>query len=378
MPLRSVGALLAGSAFLCASALPAGAIEPETVADAIGAALIKGGKAQFGYDAAILDGGNVVIKGFTLSRASSEESIRFEEAIVESPTEDEVGLFRSPRVTFVNGTAVGEPSGSIASATAIDVTVLDPAEVEGEGFAEGVLYGTAEVTDVHLSRDSTPREVAIQRMSVELGNEIDNGRREISGTVEGLAISPEMFARGRFAPEKLGYDTLVFDIAWDGSLDRATGTVAIRESTVSLRDAGTLSITGTVGDLPDPRVLNDPDVVTRVLQVQLHDLVVRYEDSSFLGRLLDFLAGEQELSRTEYVEQLSAALPFLLAVLTHPDFRQQLIDALNAFLQDPQSLTLKIEPDPPISAKEVRSMARSSLGEVPDRLKASVSANSPQ
>jgi hypothetical protein len=376
MPPRLVGAILAGSAFLCAGALPADAIEPAAVADAIGAALVKGGKAQFGYDAATLDGDNVVIEGLTLSRTSSEESLRFEKTIVESPAEDDIGLFHSPRVTFTEGTAAGEPSGTIASATVTDVVVLDPAEVESEGFAEGVLYRTAEVTDVHLTRDSAPREVALQHATVTFGDRLDDGRQDISGTMEGFAVSPELFARGRFKPEALGYDTLVFDIAFEGTLDRTDGTVAISASTLTLREGGTLSITGTVGDLPDPRVLNDADVLARATQVELHDLVVRYEDDAFLGRLLDFLAGEQELTRAEYVEQLSAALPFLLAVLTHPDFRQQLIDALNAFLRDPQSLTIEIAPEPPISAKEVRKMARSSLGEVPDRLHASVSANS--
>ncbi len=376
MSLRFFGALLAGSAFLCSSAISASAIEPKAVADAIGAALVKGGKSQFSYDAATRDGDNVVIDGFTLTRSSGEEALRFDKTVVESPSDDDIGLFRSPRITFSNGTAEGEPGGSVASAVATDVVVLDPADVNSEGFAESVRYRTAEVSDMHLSRDSAPRNVALTHAAMSFGDRLDDGRQDISGTMEGLTISPDMFTRGRFKPEALGYDNLVFDIAFQGTLNRKDGSVVIQSSTVTLHDGGTLSISGTVSDLPDPRVLNDADVSAKVGGVELHDLVVRYQDTAFLGRLLDFLAGEQELSRDEYVEQLSAALPFLLAPLTHPDFRQKLIDALNAFFRDPQSLTFQIAPDPPISANEVRQMARSALGEVPDRLHASVSANS--
>jgi hypothetical protein len=376
MPLRFVGALLAGSALLCVSALPANAIGPKAVADAIGAALVKGGKAEFSYDAATMDGDNVVIEGFTLLRDASEESLRFETTVVESPADDDIGIFRSPRIAFLNGTATGEPSGSVASAVATDVVVLDPSEVESEGFAESVRYGRAEVTDARFARDSAPRDVALKDAAMSFGDRLDDGRQSISGIMQGLTISPDMFTRGRFKPEALGYNNLVFDIAFEGTLNRSDGTVAIQSSTVTLREGGTLSISGTVGDIPDPRVLNDSDVISSATQVELHDLVVSYQDSAFLGRLLDFLASEQELTRDEYVEQLSAALPFLLAPLTHPEFRQKLIDALNAFLRNPQSLTFQMAPDTPISAKEVRQMARSALGEVPDRLHASVSANS--
>ena len=297
---------------------------------------------------------------------------------MESPTETDGGVFHSPRVTFSNGAADGEPSGTIASATATDVTVLDPAKIKSDAFAASVLYSTAEVEDVHITRDTEPRELSVRHATVQLGAPTGNGVQDITGTVEGLAVSPSLFARGRFKPEKLGYDKLVFDISGEGSLDRASGIMTIRDFTVSLRNGGTLSISGTVGDLPDPRVLNDSDVASKVSQVQLHDLIIRYEDNSFLGRLLDLLAGEQQLSRSEYVQQLSAALPFLLAVLTHPEFRQELIDALTKFLQDPKSFTVKIEPDPPISAHDVRSLARTALGTIPDRLKASVSADTPQ
>lgn len=376
MSLRAA-APLAGAALLFLTALPAAAIEPQAVADAIGAALTKDGKSEASYDSAALDGGNVVIQGFTLTSASGAHSVRFEQAVVESPTEDGAGVFQSPRMTFTGGSMTGRTTGTIGSATATEVTVLDPAEVKTGGFAQAILYSTAEIGDVRVTRNSEPHELTVERIALQSGM-VGEAQQEVAGRVEGLSVSPDILERGRFNPEKLGYDALVFDITWDTTLDLAEDAVTIRDSTLSFRNGGSVSVAGQVSNLPDPRVLNDADVAAKVSGVELHDLAIRYEDNSLFGRVLDLLAGEQGLSRNEYVQQISAALPFLLAALTQPRFRSELIQVLGAFLQDPRSLTLTIKPEPPISADEIGRMAKSAPGDLPDRLGVSVTANAPR
>jgi hypothetical protein len=383
MSLRTACALLAGLPLLTLTAPPAAGLEANAIADAIGAALTKGSRAQATYDSAALDGENVVIKGLSFTGTTSAESVRFEETLVESPRENGTGLFHSPRVALTKGTAVGEPGGTIGSVTATDVTVFDPATVEGDGFAESILYRTAEIRDVHVLRESEPTELSVERIAVEFGAADGDAPRDVSGAVEGLAVSPDLFAHRRFAIlargklrlEKLGYERLVFDAEWNGSWDLAAGTMAIRDSAFTFRDNAKVTVTGTVGSLPDPRVLNDADVISQVAKLEFHDLVARYQEEALAGRVFDLMAEEQELSRPEYVEQLSQALPFLLASLTHAAFRETLIAALRTFIQDPRSFTIAIDPEEPISGNEIVGIAKSEPGTLPDRLKASVSAN---
>ena len=376
-PIRAAIAFVAsGFVVLGLGAVPAAAIEPSAVAEAIGAALIRGSKAVVSYDSAVFDGDNVVIKGFTLSRPTGSQSVRFEEAVIESPSEDGVGLFTSPRMTFTGGMLAGDPSGDIGFATATDVTVLDPAEAKGESFADGILYRTAEMRDIRLARESEPGELVVARVTAQLEEVAGTLREESTGTVEGLSLAPELFERGRFNPDKLGYEELVFDITWDGTHDGEAETMQIRDFTFSFRSGGDLSISGMLGNLPDPRVLNDIDVLDKVSDVTLYDLTIHYQDNSFAGRMLDLLAAEQKISRSDYVNQISAALPFLLAALSHPTFRAELITALAKFLQEPSSLTLDLEPGSPVSADEIASLAASTPGTLPDRLGASVRANS--
>lgn len=382
MVLRSACALPAGLLLFAFSALPAAAIEAATVADALGAALTKGSHAAASYDSAAFDGDNVVIQGLTFSSTSTAQSVRFEETVVESPADGATGIFHSPRVTLSDGVATGNESGSVASVTATDVTVLDPA-VAGDGFLETIRYRTADVSGVEVLRNKVPRDVTVDSMRVEFGDAADDGMRTVSAAMQGLSVSSDIFTHRRFAIlararlrlEELGTDALVFDATLNGAWNEETGTLAIADSSLDFRDNARFSASGTVSELPDPRALNDADAVARVSTLKIHDLVTRYEEKAFAGRVFDLLAKEQELSRDEYVEQLSQALPFLLANLTDAAFRKPLIDALRTFVTTPRSLTVSIAPEPPMSGSEIISMVRSDLGELPNRLKATIKAN---
>ena len=375
MPLRSLRAAIVGPVLAGLGAVPAVAIEPAAVAEAIGAALIRGSKAVVSYDSAMFDGDDVVIKGFTLSRPTGSQAVRFEEALIESPSEEGPGLFQTPRMTFTGGMLTGDPSGAIGFATASGVTVLDPAETQGESFADGILYETAEIRSVRLMRESEPGELVVSRVTAQSQKVPGTPREESTGRVEGLSLAPELFERGRFSPERLGYDALVFDVTWDSVHDVDAETMQVRDVTFGFRDGGDLSIAGTLGNLPDPRVLNDIDVLDKLSDVTLYDLTVSYRDNSFAERMLDLLADEQKISRSDYVAQMSAALPFLLAAVSHKAFRSELIAAIATFLQEPQSLTLDLQPDSPVSADEIASLLESAPGALPDRLGASVRAN---
>lgn len=382
MSSRISGARLAGPALLLvASTLPAAAIEPDAVAKAIGAALTAGTQVDVSYDSATEEGSDVIITGFLLSRKPNQDSetadtIRFERAVIESPTEDGDGVFRTPRMTFTEGTATGEAAGTVASATATDVTVLDPANVQGDGLAQGIIYGTAEIVDLRFTGNKELGDVTIERVDVETGDVVDNVPQRSSGEIVGIALSPDLFAGGRFKPESLGYESLIFDVTWDGTHDVAEETMTIRDVTFSFRDGGDFSVSGIVGNMPDPRILNDADAAQKASQVELHSLLIRYEDNSLTGRVLDLLASEQELKREEYVQQITAALPFLLAALGDSGFRDQLIAAVATFLKEPQSLTVKVEPVAPISANEIAEIAGSAPASLPERINATVSANS--
>ena len=60
------------------------------------------------YDAAHADGNDVVIDGLTVTRLSSDQTLRFDKVVVDSPTEGGEGVFQSPLISFAGGTLSGE------------------------------------------------------------------------------------------------------------------------------------------------------------------------------------------------------------------------------------------------------------------------------
>jgi hypothetical protein len=377
MPLK-LRAVLLVSAALMLPAGPVAAIEPNATADALIAALARGSDSKGSYAAVKAEGENVVIEGLSLSRGADEPTITFAKTVIEAPAEGDNGVFQSPRMTFADGKVTGESTGSIAAATLTGVTVLDPAKLKGDGLGESILFATAEATDLRVSRSGEPGEIAVARVFAEAGNVVDNIAQDSRGTVEDLVLAPEFFASSAVKPETLGYEKLVLDISWDGSRDIAGGTMTLRDLNVSLEGGGDVSIAAVVGNLPDPRVLNDPNAKDAASKTKVHNLSVRYKDASLAGRILDYLAGQQGISRTEYVQQMSAAMPFLLAILNNPTFQGEIATAATAFLQDPQSLTVTLAPAEPISGDEILDLVQKAPQSLPERLKAKITANAPE
>ncbi len=378
MPLMSRAVFLPGAALILL-ANPAAAIEPEAAAAALAAALAKGSDSKAAYESAVAESGNVVIKGLTISRGADEPTIAFGETIIEAPADSVNGVFESPRITFTNGTIAGASTGSIASAALTGATVLDPETMKGDGFGESILFETAEANDFRATRSAEePGEISVKRVFIESGNVVDNIAQDSKGVVEGIVLPPEIFAESSMKLETLGYEELVIDVTWDGSRDVAGGTMELRDLNVSIEGGGDLSIAATMGNLPDPRMLNDPNATDAASKLKVHRASIRYDDDSLAERILDYRAGQQGISRAEYAEQVSAALPFLLAILNNPGFQKEVSEAVAAFLADPQSLTITIAPDEPVSGEEILGLIGTAPQTIPDRLKASIQANSPE
>jgi hypothetical protein len=375
MVLRIFSVSSAAAGFIVIGVLPAHAIGPDEVAKALGAALVKGANVEATYDAARAEGDSVVVDGLTISRLSVEQTLRFDKVVVASPTEGGSGVFESPQISFAGGTLSGKSKGTIDAATITDAVVLDASKLADDAIGESILFSTAEVNGVHVSREAEPGTVSIERIELASGNVVDNLAQDSKGRAENITLSPDLFPGGAFTPASIGYSNLALDVSWDSTRDIHAKTMTIRDFTVDVRDGGELSIKGVVGNLPDPRALNDPGAVSKASSAEVHQLTVRYKDNSLAGRILDALAKRQGISREEYTQQLTSALPFLLLTLNNPAFQAQVTTAVKGFLKDPQSLTISLDPDAPVSGTDILSLLRTNPATVPDRLKASVSAN---
>jgi hypothetical protein len=173
MSFRTLAILLSGTAAAVA-ALPAFAIEAEPAAQAIAAAIAGDANVKVTFDSATQDGPNVRIAGLTVADGDGEGTIRFDNVLVDAPTDGGGGIFQTPRIDFGQGTLAGKSKGSIGAATMTDVTVVDPKTVKTTGPAKGLLFKTAEATDMRITGADQPGELTVARAFVEIGNVVDN------------------------------------------------------------------------------------------------------------------------------------------------------------------------------------------------------------
>lgn len=368
-----VSALTLSASLIVLSLNPALAIEPDAAAEALGAAMAAGTRGTSSFESAAKTGDNIEITGLTLVSSDSGDKIRFERTVIESPSEGGEGVFQSPRISVENGTISGKGTGSVASAMLTDATILDVAQADPDNFGRSLLFSHAEASGIVLDPEDQDGQVSVSRVSVDAMNWVQNEPQDVSGSVEDMTISESTFAKADFKPSALGYGDLVFDINFDVSRDPETQMMDVRDFTVAMQDGGSLTVTGEIGKVPDPAAFRKAERAS-VAMMEIQDLTLTIKDASLTGKILDFQAGKQGITREQYAQQIAGALPFLLAALNNQQFQNQVATAVGTFLQNPQTLTVTLDPAEPVSGAEIVQTVKTAPQTLPDKLNATIIA----
>lgn len=236
--------------------------------------------------------------------------------------------------------------------------------------------GAFEVTGLAYARQGTP--IGVPRMfadRIELRNlsaGVKPGAevtvKDASVAMEGTLASPSG-ARMEIGPvtvpaaaapalARLGYEALVLDYDSRTHYDAAAARMSLTQH-LAAQDAGKLALSLQLGHYPP--ALEAPDAATlslRLMRAELEHLELRYDDASLAGRLLKLYAEttgrdvdsvQQEFAaRARAQRQALAGKPALLASL----------DAVEAFLRKPGTLTLVLAPPKPVTLGTLVALAR--------------------
>jgi hypothetical protein len=110
-------------------------------------------------------------------------------------------------------------------------------------------------------------------------------------------------------------------------------------------------------------------------QLTFNAMSIRVEDASLTGKVLDFAAKQQGTDRATIVNQTKGVLPFMLAQLQNPEFAQKITDAVNAYLDNPKSLTIKAAPPAPVPFAQIAAAGMAAPQSIPQVLGVTVTAN---
>lgn len=89
---------------------------------------------------------------------------------------------------------------------------------------------------------------------------------------------------------------------------------------------------------------------------------VRYDDASLAGKLLDFFASQSGGDRATFVAGLKSMLPTLIDQSGIPTLKDVVVPPVSAFLDDPQSLEVTVQPENPTTLLVLTAAAANPAG----------------
>lgn len=198
--------------------------------------------------------------------------------------------------------------------------------------------------------------------------------------------------------EALGLTNVTGNITQDFSWSMADGHMNMSEFLFDFDDVGALNITADLTGLT-PEVLDQlyamqaemaaaeggemseeqaqAQMMSGMAIMQGVNIVstsIRFDDASITGKLLDFFAEQSGTDRAAFVEGLKAQLPLMLAGSGIPALNDLVIPPVEAFLDDPQSLEVRVAPPSPTSLLVLMAAAANPAGLI-DALGLAVEAN---
>ena len=358
---------------------PSGApptVDPHLVAKALVTALKGDSDFEVAYDIANLRGGDVVVEGISVSRrAAGGDTLRFPETIVATPSILGHDGFLSPRITFGRGGFVGTTKGHIESVVIADFATIPQLTAGAAAASPGFTFSTMEAAGLYLQHPTRPETVTVRRLSVEGGDFVGNRPQNLRGRIEGLSLPQIAFIESGIGidPAALGYNNMVVDLVWDGSINFGNRSLTLRDLALAVEEGGVLSLTASLQNVPDLATLFGPGVEEAIKNIRLEKATLRYDDNSLAGRFFDQIGREAKQSRPEMVAEMEVGLPRNLAL--DPGFELQIVQMLRAFVLDPRSLSFSIEPDTPLSVYDVQRIVEAAPETLHQRLGVTMTTN---
>ena len=251
------------------------------------------------------------------------------------------------------------------------------------GKEEGNRMDAVSITGISMSQDGKAP-VTIDSANLDLSDFAADVPHAIDISVEGIEVDPAAVdAGGQLATQlkAMGYDKLTLGFYGSGSLDEASGDLALNEITIAGTDLGTITVAGTFGGLTTDVIkeLKQPNPPQDALgKVTLKQASVYYGDASLAGRIIAEQAKQMGQEPAAFVSQITGALPLLLSAIGNQPFQDKLSQGLTTFLKDPKNLTITAKPANPIALMEILATSQTAPQTLPDVLKADVVVNQPE
>ncbi|MBY5369241.1 YdgA family protein [Rhizobium leguminosarum] len=346
-------------------------------------------------DGVDIDGTTVTLKNVSVKPANGE-SLPIGEVTLSGVEEDEDGGYYIEEAAFpdINKTEDG------VTVTAEGLTlggISVPATAGGDTLDTMMLYETAHTGPLKVVKDGEEM-FSLLESDVNLTLREDESGFDFDGAFKSMKadLSKAEDPQSKDAIEKLALQHIQGDITMKGAWELAPGTIDISELAFDFTNIGKLNLGFKISGYTMAFMKSMQDAMKQseasankeqsqqalglamlglMQQLSFEAAQVRFEDASITKRALDYAGSQQNISGKQMADSLKAMTPIMLAQLNIPELQNAVSAAVNTFLDDPKSLTVKAAPEKPVPFPTIVGAAMGAPNTLPQVLGVKVTAN---
>ncbi|PDS80104.1 hypothetical protein [Rhizobium sp. L43] len=390
---RTTRLMLSGAAFfsLAGSAF---ALDGTELLKKINAAYAAQG-GTISAEAVDIDGTTVTLKNVTV-KPTAGESLPIGEVTLSGVEEDEDGGYYIEEAAFpdINKTQDG------VTVTAEGLTlggISVPATAGGDTLDTMMLYETAHTGPLKVVKDGA-EVFSLLESDMNLTLREDESGFDFDGAFKSMKadLTKAEDPQSKDAIEKLALQHVQGDITMKGAWELAPGTIDISEFAFDFTNIGKLNLGFKISGYTMAFMKSMQDAMKEseanpnkeqsqqalglamlglMQQLSFEAAQVRFEDASITKRALDYAGSQQNMSGKQMADSLKTMTPIMLAQLNIPELQNAVSAAVNTFLDDPKSLTVKAAPEKPVPFPTIVGAAMGAPTTLPQVLGVKVSAN---
>lgn len=346
-------------------------------------------------EAVDIDGTTVTLKNVTV-KPTGGESLPIGEITLSGVEEDEDGGYYIEEAAFPDINKTGDG----VTVTAQELTlggISVPATAGGDTLDTMMLYETAHTGPVKVVKDGA-EVFSLLETNMNLTLREDESGFDFDGAFKSMKadLTKTEDAQSKDAIEKLALQHVQGDITMKGAWELAPGTIDISEFAFDFTNIGKLNLGFKISGYTMAFMKSMQDAMKEaeagankdqsqqalglamlglMQQLSFEAAQVRFEDASITKRALDYAGSQQNMSGKQMADSLKAMTPIMLAQLNIPELQNAVLAAVNTFLDDPKSLTVKAAPEKPVPFPTIVGAAMGAPNTLPQVLGVKVSAN---
>jgi hypothetical protein len=390
---RTTRLLLSGVAFLSLAG-SAFALDGQDLLKKINAAYtLQGGTLL--ADGVDVDGTTVTLKNASF-KPNSGAALPIGEITLTGVEEDEDGGYYIEEAAFPNINKTND--GATLTATELTLGGISvPADPKGEGLDSMLLYESAHSGPVKVVKDGA-EVFSLGGSDVNLTLREDESGFDFDGAFKSLKadLTKASDPQSKEAIDKLALQHINGDITMKGAWELTPGTIDVSELAFDFTNVGKLNLAFKISGYTMPFVKSLQEAAKQaeanqnkeeaqqalglsmlglMQQLSFESAQIRFDDASITRRALDYAGSQQGMSGKQMADSLKAMTPIMLAQLNIPELQNAVSAAVNTFLDDPKSLTVRAAPDKPVPLPMIMGAAMGAPNTLPQVLGVKVSAN---